>query len=108
MTTKFTNKYGTLQLELISDVKSIGSLGRVKDIDDDSVFSIDEAEKVALITGNEGIQIAFDVLNNRCGVIVHETGSTGAWAKSVKMEFADSVNPTKELAKSVNRGRLVM
>lgn len=109
MKTVFSNKYGTLVLEPISEVKKISELGRVKDVPEEHLFTMDEAEKIVLITGNDGVQIAMEYpMTGRASVIIHETGSTGAWAKIVKLEFADSVNATQELASLVSRGPIVL
>lgn len=94
----FKNEYGSATLEIDGEFKAIKDLGRVRDLPEEFIFSIDDAEKLALISENRYIQISFDSSNlRRCAVIVHDSASTGAWAKIKELNFKEGIDAQEEL-----------
>jgi len=102
MKAEYKNQYGFLQIELTEDYKKV-SLMSSKDYDTSLFFSIETAEKIALITSNEKIQCScvFDekILTNQMYLIYHLTGSLGAVCKVITLQFTSDINAEKELEK---------
>lgn len=93
MTIKYSNKYGSLDLDLIGDYISVHqTLG----VPDSVMFDVEIAEQIALITGNRMIQICFR--NPKFYVLVHDSPSTAALAKIKQLNFISNVNPAIEIA----------
>lgn len=72
----YSNKYGTLTLHAVTDLMPISqvSYAKQKETIDEVCFSIDDAEMIALITGNRYIQICA-YSSKICYVVYHESPS---------------------------------
>jgi hypothetical protein len=92
---KYSNTYGSLQLEPIGPFKAVNTIRGV-DLPDDIKFSMDTAEKIALITDNRGIQLCFESFK-KVYVIIHQGPSLAAVARIVNMEFDEKINPAQEI-----------
>lgn len=100
----FENKYGSATIEIVGEFKNIKDIQRVKDLPKDLTFSIDDAEKLALISENRYIQITFDSTNLRnAAVIVHSSPSIVALGKLTNLNFVKGFDATEELRISPNR-----
>lgn len=94
----YENKYGRLEIEIISPYKDVSKMYS-KDFDESCFFTLDEAEKIALITGNRDIQLCFSRMNDsyRVALLHHKSSSSAALCKISNLEFDSAVNPAKEL-----------
>lgn len=102
----YKNKYGSLTLELAGPYQAVSSI-HSKDVDPQLLFSIDEAEKIALITGNVDIQLCFcSADRSKAFVIHHQSGSVAAVCKLVNLDFDKGVNATSVLARPDSYRRL--
>jgi len=95
---KYANKYGSLTLKKIGDFKKVSEF-HSKNFSDNVFFSADTAEKIALITGNLGIQMS---IVKRKGeykgfVIKHKSSSVAVLTKIDSITFDKTINPTKEI-----------
>lgn len=92
----YKNKYGSLELEVVSNYQDVSKI-RSKDQDPSLFFSIDQAEQIALITGNRGIQLCVTQDHKQMFVIHHQSSGVAAVCRVTKIEFAPGINATKEL-----------
>jgi hypothetical protein len=53
-----TNKHGSVVLRGIGDIRHISEIRGAADVPSDCWLSIEQAEQIALITGNQGIQLS--------------------------------------------------
>lgn len=96
---KYTNEYGNLTIKPVGDFvphKEFESVYHDKKI----IFciSLDDAEKIALITGNDGIQIAFKYPNlNYAYIVMYDENGNLSLANIVSFYFKDNIDATKEL-----------
>ena len=96
-TIKFANKYGSLELEVVTYYKEVSTIHSI-DVDPSLLFSIDDAEKIALITGNKGIQICFVASDrSKAFLIHHKEASLAAVCRVSSLNYTSGKNPTKEL-----------
>ena len=99
----YQNKYGRLELQPgeyqnVSDIHS-------KDLDEDVFFGIDEAEKIALITENKNIQLAFAYPElKKAFVLHHKSFDAAAVCRVVSLEFTGGVNPQEEIERLRPKG----
>jgi hypothetical protein len=86
----YQNKYGKATLTPVSEVLRVQdvSYAKMPQLIEQVKFSIDQAEKLALITGNKKIQIAFCMDKKLCYVLHHLTPST-VQICSVEMDYID-------------------
>lgn len=96
----YNNYYGKLILEETGELLKVSEIRGIN-LPDELKFSLDIAEKIALITENRGIQISGEFHKNppKMYVIMHVSPSTGYIGKIVSLEFNSDINPTEELAK---------
>ena len=82
MVLDFKNRFGLLKLALLTDVMPVRDI-RGTNIDNIHKFPIDQAEQVALITDNRGIQISTVKADGQWlfYIVVHDSPSTGAVAR---------------------------
>lgn len=96
---EYENKYGSLELETVSEYKKVGEI-RSKDLDPSLFFDIETAEQIALITGNKGIQLSVTYLPGKMFVIHHASSDIAAVCKVKSILFNDDdFNAREELAK---------
>jgi hypothetical protein len=76
----FSNKFGSLELVVVSSLMRVSDISLEKcEAVQHNTFSIDDAEKIALITGNNGIQIGAAIGNlNEAYLVLHQ-GSSHAY-----------------------------
>lgn len=97
MTHVYENKYGFLELEVVGDYKPVETIYS-RDVSEACLFTIDEAEQIALITGNFGIQISFASPNfKRAFVIRHESFGIAAVCRIKRLMFDGAINAQEEL-----------
>lgn len=97
---KYNNKYGSLTLVRTEDYTYVGDMSS-KDIKDEDYFiSIEEAEQVALITDNKGIQIAFDPNSKykKAYVVHHKNSSTAAFVKVEDLRYTNNKSAQDQIA----------
>lgn len=105
----FENKYGKLVLQVVGPYQEVSTL-HSKEFDKSCFFTIDEAEKIALITGNAGIQLGFpmwDPTHKTAYVIHHSSASVAALCRIVSLEFVKDVNAREVLARPDSYRRIV-
>lgn len=97
----YSNEYGSLTLIPISDfVENMKTFESTVTREDKIRYSFDcdQAEKMALITHNAGIQISFFFpIDNRAYVIVYDDNGRLALGRVEKLIFTSDVNPAEEL-----------
>lgn len=88
----YENKYGRLELEIIDQYKRVSDL-KSKEFDPTCFFTIDESEKIALITENNGIQLGFAFWDHtKAFVIHHESSSIAVLCRIVSLEFDHKID----------------
>lgn len=86
----YENRYGRLVTEVTGEYQRASGISCKKlGLDDSYFFSIDDAEKIALITDNRGIQIAPMVERRAAYLIHHKTGKIAAVCKVVSLDWFD-------------------
>lgn len=93
---KYENKYGKLEIE-VSEYKHISEITS-KNVN--TFFDIETAEKIALITGNRGIQICVSPDLKRFYLVHHKSYDIVSVAKVVTLEYLHTNIPREELQKS--------
>jgi hypothetical protein len=89
-TISYQNNYGTLVLEPVSEYRSVDGIRSDIVPENSRFYGIDVAEKVALITENRRIQIAFQMplTRNSFGYILHhDSPNTCAICRISSMEY---------------------
>lgn len=97
----YKNKYGSLEIEVIGPYQDVTKM-RVKDQPSSTYFTINEAEKIALITGNKDIQIAFEYPSYKNACLVHHSISNprlAAVCRIVSLDFNENIDAQAELSK---------
>ena len=96
----YQNKYGRLEIEVIGSYQDVTKMYS-KDFAPNSFFTIDEAEKITLITGNDGIQIAFSKHEGsyRAALLRHESSNSAALCRIVSLDFVKDVDAREVLAR---------
>lgn len=93
----YQNKYGKVILEIVGPYQDIRTM-RVKDQCPSSYFTLNEAEQIALITGNKNLQIAFEFPYHKNACVFHHISSgLAALCKVVSIEFNNNINAPNEL-----------
>ena len=88
MQTEYTNQYGHLVLEPVTDIMPISQIRAIPE----HMFDINTAEQIATITENRGIQISFvnwegNNEDKLFYVILHDSPSTGAVARVKEIDY---------------------
>lgn len=95
----YSNKYGCVELEIVGEYTHVSTF-HANMINSEFFFTIDEAEKLALITENNRLQVCFDPKSlKRAYVIVHKSSSVAALTRIKSMKFYDGINATNELSR---------
>jgi len=93
----YKNKYGRLEFEVVGAYQDVSQL-KSREFDSSCFFSIDEAEKVALITSNHGIQLGFAAWDkSKAYFIHHQSANVAAVCRIISLDFDSTVNATQEL-----------
>jgi hypothetical protein len=97
MTHIYENEYGCLEIEVVGEYQRVAAI-ESNNFDAGCFFTIDEAEKIALITGNRGIQLGFPSFDlKKAYVLYHQSPSVAAVCRVVRLDFGKGINATKEL-----------
>jgi len=103
----YSNRYGRLEIEIVGPYQQVSTMPRCKDLNQSYSFGMDEAEQIALITGNKDTQCCFTFGNtSKVFLIHHQSGNIAALCRIVSIEFSKNVNATKELERSNPYGSL--
>lgn len=90
MSFRFSNPYGSLEVSPRTPLMPIKDI-RSEIVPEDCWLSVDEAEKIALIISNEGIQMCFK--NGLFYLILHTGPSLGAIYQVRNLEFHSDETP---------------
>jgi len=95
----YKNKYGELKLTVDNYVNIKTIFG--KDLNENCLFDIAIAEKIALITENKNIQISFFKKDSqyKAYVVHHKSSDTVSICQIKELNFINNVNPQKEIEK---------
>lgn len=93
----YKNSYGVVEFEVVGPYQSVSGMW-AKDFDQSCAFSLDDAEKIALITGNRHIQMVFPMwAKDKSFLIHHESSGSAALCRVTKIQFDSDVKPADEL-----------
>lgn len=87
----YQNKYGFLEFEVIEAYREVATI-HSKDLQQDVFFEIDDAEKIALITENKGIQLSVNQGHTKMFLIHHKTSNIAAVCRVIKIDFNSKFN----------------
>ena len=94
----YENKYGRLEFKIVAPYQKVSTINS-KDIDDSLFFTIDDAEKIALITENRHIQIVFCYPNLKKAYLLHHSScSVCAPCKIISLDFDNNIDARAVLA----------
>ena len=96
-TVRYSNRFGSVEISPVSEVMDVSSICKSNPVAVANEFTISDAEKIALITGNDGVQICphFFPVTGRAYLILHYSSSTASVC-SVRIEsFTVSEEPSK-------------
>ena len=95
-----SNEFGTITFKLVTDHIAVKNINYQMSAVQANDFDIKTAEKIALITGNKGIQIGFAYpLNGRAYMLMHNTPSTAAICHVSVVDFVCPFTPEIMLEK---------
>lgn len=101
---KFKNEFGALTLTPVTGFMPVSQISSKHPLAAESSFDMETAEKVALITGNRGIQLVLHYpLNNKAFVVLHDSPATAAICSASLEEFQCTGTPA-EMLNTLNRG----
>jgi hypothetical protein len=93
----YENRYGSLEVEVLESYREVSGI-LSKDVAEHLFFSVDDAEKIALITGNNDVQICFAAYNrSKAFLIHHKEASLAAVCRVSNLNYTSGKNPAKEL-----------
>jgi len=95
MNIQYENKYGTLELQPL-EYRHVSTVLHAT-TPDDLKFDFETAEKIALITENRHIQLAFVTKPCRALVVHHESPDTVAVCRVHSLNFIAPVNAREEI-----------
>lgn len=98
MNQTYKNKYGFLEFEVVSPYVAVSTI-LSKNVPEDLFFDIDQAEQIALITGNRGIQLCVSHDRKRMFLIKHSSPSQAALCRVTRVDFTPVVNAREVLAR---------
>lgn len=103
MHTEFQNRYGRAVLTPVTPVMPLNDIDSSGPEVTDNCINFEQAEQLALISGNRGIQICFASFE-KIYVIAHETSNTAAVC-SVRIEAfqCEAANACEQLANEAKR-----
>lgn len=97
----FSNHFGKLEMTVMSGPMAIKDISFDKcKVVRDNTFSLDDAEKIALITENKSIQIGFCTHDYELGyVVLHDGPSTGYLCRANIIDFVldDDITPAQQI-----------
>ena len=98
----YKNKYGSIDFE-VGDYQNVRTISS-KNIDASLFFSISTAEQIALITGNERIQLSVVPPDYKRMYLIHHISSDiVSVGKIIKIEFNQNCNAQEVLAMESKR-----
>jgi hypothetical protein len=94
----FRNRYGTLIVSAVSGPLNVRDV-RGDDFPDDIKFTLDVAERIALITENWHTQIAFQewTRKGRAYLLIHTSASTVVVVRIKTLDYTGPTNATGEI-----------
>lgn len=106
MIKQFQNQYGKLVVEKYSETMPVTGW-KVSDFPDDIKFDVNVAEQIALITGNNKVQLCCSIENvNSYLLFVHETSSTGFITRINGIEYTKK-QPAESIIKMLHRNESI-
>lgn len=100
---RFTNRFGSVSLTPVSDFMPVGRITKNHPVAQAHAFDMDAAEKIALITGNRGIQICVHYpLDGLAYVVLHDSPSSASICK-VDIDAFDCPVPAARMINDLNR-----
>lgn len=95
---KFENKFGSLQVSLVTDFMSVGKISRDMPEVSGNMFDMETAEKIALITENKNVQLCMCYPLNGLGYMVyHRNGKEAAVCKIDSILYSCDVSPAEQI-----------
>lgn len=95
---KFENKFGSLQVSLVTDFMSVGKISRDMPEVSGNLFDMETAEKIALITENKSVQLCMCYPLNGLGYMVyHRNGREAAVCKIDSILYSFDVSPAEQI-----------
>ena len=98
----YANHYGRARLIPVTDYVALDALPKSADILDECFFSVEDAERLTLITNNYGIQCALSTQRRAFYVVHHSGPSTAALCRMVIEHFECSQSPQAEIQSNLN------
>ena len=95
----YSNEFGVAKFELVTRDRMIGEISS-QDVPENCFIDIDTAEQIALITGNDGIQLSFEFIDNKIGrpyIINNSTPKVGCIARLLEIEYTGDTPAHEEL-----------
>lgn len=94
----FENEFGSLQVSLITEFMPVGKISREIPEVSGNMFDLNTAEKIALITGNQKVQICMCYPLNELGYMVyHRNSQEAAVCKVDSIQFSCKVPPAEQI-----------
>jgi len=94
----YKNNFGTLEFEIVGPYIE-NAKHSSRHIQEDLCFSLDSAEKIALINTNRDLQFCVTSDHKRMFLVHHINSSTAALCKVSKLDYLSDIEPSTELAK---------
>lgn len=94
----FENKFGSLQVSLVTEFMPVGKISQEIQEVSDNMFDLNTAEKIALITGNKKVQICMCYPLNGLGYMVyHRNSQEAAVCKVDSIQFSCAMSPAEQI-----------
>ena len=93
------NKYGKVKIKIVENFMTISEFGTIATHKNVPFFNLEDAEKIALITENRHIQIAFNQKNmSEAYLVVHKSSNEIALANVEILSFYSKLSPRDTIA----------
>jgi hypothetical protein len=102
----YANDYGRARLTPVTAYLPLAELPKAHQMADNCFFSVDDAERLALITGNHRIQCAFAMDRTAFYVVHHNSSDTAALCRMQIEYFACDQSPQAEIEQANSRSSL--
>lgn len=100
---KYQNEYGSVELELLADYMPVKNLPRMRNAPEEARLSMEDIEKVVLITGNDGTLPTFSYpWLGYGGILKYNSPSTCTYCKVKSLNFISKVDPSEELERTAS------
>ena len=99
-TVSFSNSYGTVSVTPVTEFMAVSGIRKTHAQAKANTFSLDDAEKIALITENRKIQICphFMPMDGLAYLILHDSPSTAAICKVEIKNFSCNKSAADEIS----------